>query len=154
MERKRLVIRDFVRVLAYYCVISYMEQHTFLAIQSLLASDSIFGVLSGTLVLPERTFLAEDFATGASRKGVKGPIMLFKSPDTNKEPLTGRTVAVLSGPLMGSQDDNVSKLRLTTSQKPRKMVHQMIYSHISIPKSVFLTPLIYLINASAKKKNL
>lgn len=54
-------------------------------------------------MLPERTLLVEGFVTGATRKGVNSPIMRFKSPGTTKEPLTGRTEAMLSAPLMGVQ---------------------------------------------------
>ena len=84
-------------------MIDCMEQYNFLAIQNLFVNGSIFGVSSGTLMLPERTLLVESFATGATRKGMYSPIMSFKSPCINKEPLTGRTEAVLSAPLMGFQ---------------------------------------------------
>lgn len=64
-------------------------------------------------MLPERILLVEDFATGGTLKGVKSTVMRFKSPGSNKEPLTGRTVAVLSDSLMRFQRILLRKLFAT-----------------------------------------
>lgn len=57
-----------------------MEQNSFLAIQNLLASGSIFGVAGGALMLPECTLLVEDFATRCHTERSEQPGHAFQEP--------------------------------------------------------------------------